>query len=92
MEAAAVLEDVFSAIPFGKAEIENFFAVPMADAAGARAEAVDEPGELGERDNLQDAQAVLLQFDPIGRRARGSGCSRNALFANVFMEATTLPV
>ncbi len=43
MEAAAVVEDVFSAIPFGKAEIENFFAVPMADAAGARAEAVDEP-------------------------------------------------
>ena len=43
MEAAAVLEDVFSAIPFGKAEIENFFAVSMADAAGARAEAVDEP-------------------------------------------------
>ena len=43
LEAAAVLEDVFSAIPFCKAEIENFFAVPMADAAGARAEAVDEP-------------------------------------------------
>ena len=43
MEAAAVLEDVFSAIPCGKSEIENFFAVPLADAAGARAEAVDEP-------------------------------------------------
>ncbi len=43
MEAAAVVEDVFSAIPFGKAKIENFFAVPMADAAGTRAETVDEP-------------------------------------------------
>ena len=54
MEAAAVLEDVFSAIPFGKAEIENFFAVPLADTAGARAEAVDEPGQRFERIGLQN--------------------------------------
>ncbi len=48
LEAAAVLEDVFCAIPFGKTEIENFFAVQEADAAGAGAEAVDKPGEFCE--------------------------------------------
>jgi hypothetical protein len=41
LEAAAILEDVFFAVPFGETEIENFFAVQQADAAGAGAEAVD---------------------------------------------------
>ena len=49
MEKAAVFEDVFFGVPFGKTEIENFFAVQKADAAGAGAEAVDEPGEFCER-------------------------------------------
>ena len=71
MEAAAVVEDVFSAIPFGKAEIENFFAVPMADAAGARAEAVDEPREFCERGDLQDSNTAVLAFDP-ARAGRSS--------------------
>lgn len=44
MKAAAVFQDVFSAVPFGKTEIENFFALHQADAAQAGAEAVDEPG------------------------------------------------
>src|SRR5258708_284442 len=46
LEAAAVLEDVFCAIPFGKTEIENFIAVQEADAAGAGGEAVDAPGKF----------------------------------------------
>jgi hypothetical protein len=65
LETAAVFEDAFLAIPFGKTEIENFFAVQKADAAGARAEAVDEPRELCERGDLQDLDAADFAFDPV---------------------------
>lgn len=55
MEAPAVFEDIFAGVPFREAEVEDllyFFlrdrrAVDQrADAAGPRAEAVDQPGEL----------------------------------------------
>ena len=41
LEAAAILEDVFFGVPFGEAEIEEFFIVKGADAAGLGAETVD---------------------------------------------------
>lgn len=41
MEAAAVFEDVFAGVPVGEAEIEDFFVVEGADAAGAGGETVD---------------------------------------------------
>ena len=41
MEAAAVLEDIFFGVPFGEAEIEDFFAVLIGDAAGLGAKTVD---------------------------------------------------
>lgn len=65
MKAAAVFEDVFSGVPFGKAEIENFFAVQKADAAGAGAEAVDEPGEFCECGDLQDSNASHVALGPV---------------------------
>jgi hypothetical protein len=46
LEEAAVFENVFSTVPFSETEVENFFIVQKTDAAGASAEAVDEPGEL----------------------------------------------
>ena len=47
LEQAAVLEDVFLSVPFGEAQIEDFFGVLMGDAAGLGAETVNKPGELG---------------------------------------------
>jgi len=67
----AVLDDVFSAVPFGKTEIENFFAPHQADAAGPSAEAVDEPGEFCERGHLEDPNAADFAFDPVGTGAAG---------------------
>ena len=57
MEKTAVFEDVFAGVPVGEAEVENPFVVESADAAGTGAEAVDEPGELIEGCELEDAQA-----------------------------------
>ena len=71
MEAAAILEDVFSGVPFGETEIESFFTVQEADAAGAGAEAVDEPGEFCERGHLQDLKAADFMFDPVGAGRAG---------------------
>ena len=71
MEAAAILEDVFSGVPFGETEIESFFTVQEADAAGTSAEAVDEPGEFCERGHLQDSNAADFAFDPVGAGSAG---------------------
>lgn len=46
LEAVAILEDVLARVPFGETEIQHFFSFELADAAGAGAEAVDEPGEI----------------------------------------------
>ena len=87
MEAAAILEDVFSAIPFGKTETENFFSVQQADAAGAGAEAVDEPGEFFERGYLKDLNAADFAFDPVrtgsGGRDRQECSSSRGAFAGL---------
>jgi len=41
LETQAVFEDVFSGIPVGETQIEDFFAVLIGDPAGLGAEAVD---------------------------------------------------
>jgi hypothetical protein len=64
LKAAAVFQDVFTAIPFGKTEIEHFLAVQKADAAWAGAEAVDEPGEFCECGDLQDLDAASFKRAP----------------------------
>ena len=55
MEKAAVFEDVLAGVPIGETEVENLFVVQSADAAGTGAEAVDEPGELIEGREPEDA-------------------------------------
>ena len=52
LEAAFVFFDVFAGVPFDRAEVQDFFAVEVADAAGAGAEAVDEPGDFVEGGGL----------------------------------------
>src|SRR6267378_8356707 len=56
LKQAAIFEDVFAGVPFHEAEVKNFFGFERANAAGAGAETVDEPGKLakwGEFENLQ---------------------------------------
>ena len=65
-EFFAIREDVLARIPFGKTEIEDFFGgfaaigggLHFADAAGARAEAVDKPIQPREVGRLQNLQTV----------------------------------
>ena len=87
MKAAAVFQDVFSAVRFGKTEIENFFAVQKADAAGAGAEALDEPGEICECGDLQNLDAADFAFDPVrvgsGGRDRQECLSYRGAFAGL---------
>ena len=64
LEAAAVFEDVFLAIPFGKTEIEKSFAVMIRNTAGFGAETMDEPGELGESGRLEDSDAAHVALGP----------------------------
>ncbi len=64
MEAAAILEDVFSGVPFGKTEIEKSFAVMIRNTAGFGAETLDEPGELGESGRLEDSDAAHVALGP----------------------------
>ncbi len=74
LEAAAVFQDVFASVPFGEAEIQHLLAIHGADAAGAGAEAVDEPGNFGERGHLKDLNAADFAFDPV--RAGSAGRDR----------------
>ena len=68
---ATILEDVFSGVPFGKTEIENFLSIQRADAAGAGAETVDEPWDFCERGHLEDSNATDFAFDPVGDGSGG---------------------
>ena len=93
LKAAAVFEDVFFGVPFGEAEIENFFAVLIADAARLGAEAVDEPGELGESRHLENSDAACAALGPRSSCAEGdAGLRALCLAVTVFVEATSLPV
>ena len=79
MEAAAIFEDVFASVPIGEAEVEDFFFVKIADAAGAGAETMDEPMELVKFGGLEDFDAAGILGDPFagkfcldGRRIVGT--------------------
>jgi hypothetical protein len=65
LEAAAVFEDVFAGVPIDEAEVQDFFAVEVGDAAGFGAEAVEEPGEFGEGGDLEDAKAGGFLLGPV---------------------------
>jgi len=65
LKAAAVLEYVFPGVPFGEAEIENFFAALIRNTAGPSAEAVDEPREFCERGDLEEMNSSHVAFDPV---------------------------
>ena len=55
LEFFAILEDVLASVPVGEAEIEDVSAVEVGDAAGGRAEAVEEPREFGEDVQLKNS-------------------------------------
>ena len=64
LQEAAVFGDVFARVPFHEAEIENLPGIELADAAGARAECVDKPGELAEGREPKNLQAAGTAQDP----------------------------
>ena len=58
LQEAAVFSDVCARVPIHEAEIKHRLTIEKADAAGPRAESVDEPGQLAKRRKLQDLQAA----------------------------------
>ena len=50
--------NVFAGVPVGEAEVEDFFVSEGADTAGAGAESVNQPWELGEGGNLEEFDSV----------------------------------
>ncbi len=81
LKTAAIFDDVFGGVPFHKAEVEDFFGFQGADAAGAGAEAVDEPGELEKGSELENLQAAGFaqapwRGDAGDRRRRGHRLAR----------------
>jgi hypothetical protein len=69
LKAAVIFEDVFAGVPFHEAEIEDFFGFERAYAAGAGAEAVNKPGELAKRPELENLQSTRLVKAPWGGNA-----------------------
>jgi hypothetical protein len=83
LEATLVFFDVVAGIPFNGAKVEDFFAVEVANAAWAGAEAVDEPGDFVEGFDLKDADIFFRAFGPAGGEgfAAGLACEWFAGFA-----------
>src|SRR5215467_819260 len=67
LEAAAVFKDVFLAIPLRETEIQDLFAAKIANAAGPRAETVQEPWHSGQSGRLKYSQIPGLDFGPFLR-------------------------
>ena len=78
MEAAPVFENIFFAVPIGETEIQYFFAVEAADAAGARAKAVNQPRNFGKLRHLQDSNTGGSKFGPIVGSKRSALLSADA--------------
>ena len=81
LKTAAIFKDVFAGVPFHEAEIEDFFRFEGADAAGACAEAVNEPWKFEKWSELENLQAAGFAKAPWGgnagdRRRRGRRLSR----------------
>lgn len=64
LELAAIFEDRFAGVPFHESEIENAFGFELAEAAGAGAETVNEPGEFAEGIKFEDLQALGFAKTP----------------------------
>lgn len=64
LQAPAVFEDVFSGVPVGEAEVEDFFTVERTDAAGTSGEAVKEEGEFAEGRDLHELEALAGARSP----------------------------
>jgi len=70
LEAATIFLDVFAVVPIGEAEVEDFFVSERADAAGAGAEGVNQPGKFGKCGDQEDFDAVGGACGPgVGVRA-----------------------
>lgn len=80
LEAAAIFEDVFFAVPCCETETQYILAGEFADAARTGAEAMDKPGELRKGSNLENSQAAHFAFGPIVR-----GGSAATLFADTVL-------
>ena len=66
LETAAVFEDIFFGVPLGVAEIEDFFAVLIRNAAGLGAEAMHKPRKSCESGHLEDTNALDVTLGPGG--------------------------
>jgi len=64
LQEAAVFGDIFARVPFHETEIQNLPATELADAAGSRAESVDEPGKFAQGRELQDLHAAGTAQNP----------------------------
>ncbi len=64
LKQAAIFEDVFAGVPFHEAEVKNFFGFERANAAGAGAETVGEPGKLAKRGEFENLQTAGLAEMP----------------------------
>ena len=71
LKLAAIFQNVFAGVPIGEAQVQNILAVEGTDAAFAGAEAVNEPGQFGERSEFEDLQAVRFVKTPGCGDARG---------------------
>ena len=79
LQLAAIFQNVFARVPFHEAEVENFFAVEGADAAGAGAEAVNKPGQFRKRSEFENLQAARFAKTPGCGDARGFWRGRRGL-------------
>ena len=80
-KTAAIFKDVFAGVPFHEAEIEDFFRFEGADAAGACAEAVNEPWKFEKWSELENLHAAGFSQAPRrgdagDRRRRWRGLAR----------------
>jgi hypothetical protein len=64
LKLAAIFEHVLASVPFHEPEIQDFFGFERAYAAGTRAEAVDEPGQLAEGGEFENLQSTSFAEPP----------------------------
>ena len=70
----AIFQHIFARIPVRESQVEHVFTAKRADAAGARAESVNQPGKFPEGGNLHDTQPLHGALRPIMRCERGTRC------------------
>ncbi len=85
LKPAAILEDGVAGVPIHVTEIEDLFRCKLAEATGASAEAMDEPGKPGERLEFENLQATRFAKAP-GRSDWRKACGRSRAGARGFAE------